>query len=71
MRIFRGDFSGRIGASLRASGKDARILLKEFSGDVGLDLAANELRSLAEMQGALFDRGGMGGGSEGEGGWCE
>jgi len=69
VRLFRGDFAGRIGASLRAAGKDARILLKEFSGDVGLDLAANELRSLAEMQGALFDRGGLGGGSEGEGGW--
>lgn len=54
VRLFRGEFGGRLGATLRAQGLDARILLKEFSGRLALDLARAELESIAKLQSLLL-----------------
>eukprot|EP00587_Corethron_hystrix_P004039 CAMPEP_0113302276 /NCGR_PEP_ID=MMETSP0010_2-20120614/3153_1 /TAXON_ID=216773 ORGANISM="Corethron hystrix, Strain 308" /NCGR_SAMPLE_ID=MMETSP0010_2 /ASSEMBLY_ACC=CAM_ASM_000155 /LENGTH=425 /DNA_ID=CAMNT_0000156033 /DNA_START=666 /DNA_END=1940 /DNA_ORIENTATION=- /assembly_acc=CAM_ASM_000155 len=56
VRLFRGELMGRIGAGLRARGLDNRILLKEFSGEVGLELAVAELRNAGELQSKMLDQ---------------
>eukprot|EP00984_Skeletonema_dohrnii_P011488 scaffold4593_cov74-Skeletonema_dohrnii-CCMP3373.AAC.1 len=54
VRIFRGEFTGRIGGILRSRGLDTRVLLKEFAVDdddvMLLNLARDEQRSLAKIQ---------------------
>lgn len=53
VRIFRGEFSGRLGSTIRSFGMDSRVILKEFTGDSALALAKTELESLAKMQSQL------------------
>ena len=50
VRIFRGEFTGRIASSIRSLGLDNRVMLKEFTGDSALSLAKSELQSLSKMQ---------------------
>mmetsp|Transcript_12580 Transcript_12580/g.18692 ORF Transcript_12580/g.18692 Transcript_12580/m.18692 type:complete len:648 (-) Transcript_12580:92-2035(-) len=55
VRIFRGEFTGRIGGILRSRGLDTRVLLKEFAVEddddvMLLNLASDEQRSLAKIQ---------------------
>lgn len=54
VRLFRGEFGGRLGATLRAQGLDARVLLKEFSGELALSLAQAELDSIGTLQSNLL-----------------
>jgi serine/threonine protein kinase len=53
VRIFRGEISGRLGSMVRSKGMDPRIMLKEFSGSMAIDLAKAELESLSRMQSNL------------------
>ena len=53
VRVFRGEFSGTLGGSLRAKGIDNRVLVKEFSGDMALKLARYELLSVGKLQSDL------------------
>ena len=53
VRIFRGEFQGRLGATLQAQGLDKRLLVKEFSGTLALELARAELESIAKLQSQL------------------
>eukprot|EP00549_Striatella_unipunctata_P026002 CAMPEP_0118682616 /NCGR_PEP_ID=MMETSP0800-20121206/5579_1 /TAXON_ID=210618 ORGANISM="Striatella unipunctata, Strain CCMP2910" /NCGR_SAMPLE_ID=MMETSP0800 /ASSEMBLY_ACC=CAM_ASM_000638 /LENGTH=429 /DNA_ID=CAMNT_0006579015 /DNA_START=368 /DNA_END=1654 /DNA_ORIENTATION=+ len=50
VRIFRGEFGGTLGSVLRSRGADRRVLLKEFSGDLALDLAKQELKIVGKLQ---------------------
>jgi hypothetical protein len=57
VRIFRGEFTGRLGGMLRSRGLDTRVLLKEFAVDNNdnddrllLNLAKDEQKSLAKLQ---------------------
>lgn len=57
VRLFRGEFTGRIGNLLRSRGLDSRVILKEFAVDIDdddddmlLNLAKDEQRSLAKLQ---------------------
>ena len=52
VRIFRGELTGKLGASLRSRGMDKRVLVKEFSGKVARDLAASELAAVGTLQSA-------------------
>ena len=54
VRLFRAEFGGRLGATLRAQGLDARVLLKEFSGTLALQLARAELESIGKLQSQLL-----------------
>lgn len=54
VRIFRGEFAGRLGSSVRARGLDRRVLIKEFSGQMALDLARAELVSIGKLQSDLI-----------------
>jgi len=54
VRLFRGEFGGRLGATLRAQGLDSRILIKEFSGTLALNLARAELESIGKLQSQLL-----------------
>lgn len=53
IRIFRGRFEGRLGATLRSQGLDPRLLIKEFSGKLALELARAELESIGKLQSQL------------------
>lgn len=53
IRIFRGRFEGRLGATLRSQGLDPRILIKEFSGKLANKLARTELESIGKLQSQL------------------
>ena len=53
VRIFRGELTGKLGASLRSRGMDKRVLVKEFSGKVARDLAASELAAVGTLQSAV------------------
>lgn len=55
VRIFRGEFTGRLGGILRSKGLDTRVLLKEFAvenddDEMLVNLARDEQRSLAKLQ---------------------
>ena len=50
IRLFRGDLVGPLGGMMSAQGYDRRVLIKEFSGDLALELARNELFSIAKLQ---------------------
>jgi serine/threonine protein kinase len=54
IRIFRGTFEGRLGATLRSQGLDRRILIKEFSGKFALQLAQSEVRAISKLQSDLM-----------------
>ena len=45
VRVFRGEFVGKIGGMLRSNGLDNRVLIKEFSAE-SIDLAENEKEGL-------------------------
>jgi serine/threonine protein kinase len=57
VRVFRGEFVGTLGASMRAQGLDRRVLVKEFTGQLALDLARAEWMSMGKLQSKLVDKG--------------
>ena len=56
MRLFRGEFVGRLGGMLSAQGLDRRVLIKEFTGDLALKLARYELLSIGKLQSDLLSK---------------
>ncbi|KAL7507431.1 hypothetical protein ACHAXN_004617 [Cyclotella atomus] len=48
VRIFRGEFRGKLGGMLRSNGMDNRVLIKEYSPD-SLDLASNEKEGIGRI----------------------
>ncbi|CAB9516583.1 expressed unknown protein [Seminavis robusta] len=54
IRLFRGELVGPLGGSLSAQGYDRRVLIKEFSGDMAMELARNELFAIAKLQSNLL-----------------
>ena len=54
IRLFLGQFTGTLASSLRSKGMDARILVKEFAGDLAADLAKAELASISKLQTELI-----------------
>ena len=54
VRVFRGEFVGRLGGALSARGLDKRVLVKEFTGEMALQLARYELLSIGKLQSDLF-----------------
>ena len=50
VRIFRGEFVGLLGSMLSSQGLDKRVLVKEFTGKLALELASSELTALATLQ---------------------
>mmetsp|Transcript_13806 Transcript_13806/g.38146 ORF Transcript_13806/g.38146 Transcript_13806/m.38146 type:complete len:588 (-) Transcript_13806:299-2062(-) len=55
VRIFRGEFVGVQGGLLSSKGQDKRVLVKEFTGTLPLQLASSELKALATLQSSLLD----------------
>lgn len=53
VRVFRGELTGQIGGLLRAQGLDARVLIKEFTGALALELARRELQAVGLLQSNL------------------
>jgi hypothetical protein len=56
VRIFRGELVGRIGSTMRSKGLDCRVLVKEFSGKLALDLAQAELAAVSRLQSEIVAR---------------
>ncbi|GAX21533.1 hypothetical protein FisN_6Hh423 [Fistulifera solaris] len=54
VRIFRAEFVGQLGGILRAQGLDQRCIIKEFSGNLALELAQKETESLGRVQSLLL-----------------
>jgi hypothetical protein len=54
VRVFRGEFVGPLGSTLRSQGFDSRILIKEFSGKMALELARRELKAVGKLQSDLL-----------------
>ena len=54
VRVFRGQFVGRLGGALSARGLDRRVLVKEFTGELALQLARYELLSVGKLQSDLL-----------------
>ena len=54
VRLFRGEFVGTLGGSLSAQGKDRRVLVKEYSGKLALELVKAELKAIGKLQSALL-----------------
>ena len=50
VRLFRGELVGTLGGMISAQGYDRRVLVKEYTGDMALELARNELASIAKLQ---------------------
>lgn len=50
LRIFRAELVGALGGLLRSQGVENRVLIKEFSGQLGLALAEQESKALAQFQ---------------------
>ncbi len=55
IRVFRGNFVGRLGSSVRSRGLDNRILIKEFTGVLAQELAKNEQQAIAKLQSKLVE----------------
>ena len=55
IRVFRGNFVGRTGSSIRSKGLDNRILIKEFTGVLAQQLAKNEQQTIAKLQSKLVE----------------
>ena len=53
VRVFIGEFVGRLGAVLRSQGMDNRVLIKEYSGDLAMELAMTEKKNVASLQSRL------------------
>jgi len=56
LRLFRAEFVGALGGLLRSQGLENRVLIKEFSGELGLKLADRETRTLAKFQSRLVGK---------------
>lgn len=54
VRVFRGEFVGRLGGTLSSRGLDKRIIVKEFTGELALKLARFELLSVGRLQSNLM-----------------
>ena len=54
VRVFRGEFVGRLGGTLNSIGLDRRVLIKEYTGKLGLELARKEQESIGRLQSELF-----------------
>jgi len=54
VRVFRGEFVGRLGGTLRSQGLDNRVLVKEFTGKMALQLARYEMLSVGKLQSELL-----------------
>lgn len=50
VRIFRGEFVGRLAGTLRSKGLDPRVLIKEFTGKLALELAKAEMTAIGKVQ---------------------
>eukprot|EP00978_Attheya_sp_CCMP212_P001529 scaffold3150_cov51-Attheya_sp.AAC.21 len=53
VRIFRGEFGGRLASTIRSKGLDVRLLFKEFSGKEAMDLARAEMSAVSAMQSSI------------------
>eukprot|EP00956_Cyclotella_meneghiniana_P018879 scaffold31833_cov68-Cyclotella_meneghiniana.AAC.1 len=53
VRIFRGEFTGRLGGLLRSNGMDNRVLIKEYSVD-SVELVTNEKEGIGRLMSAWF-----------------
>mmetsp|Transcript_8522 Transcript_8522/g.17769 ORF Transcript_8522/g.17769 Transcript_8522/m.17769 type:complete len:542 (+) Transcript_8522:118-1743(+) len=56
VRVFRGEFVGRLGATIRSRGLDQRVLVKEYTGPFALQLAKNEQVAVAKLQSTLVEK---------------
>lgn len=55
VRLYRGEFIGKLNSSLRSRGMDVRVLIKEFSGKTASDLAEAEVQSISTIQSLFCD----------------
>mmetsp|Transcript_19926 Transcript_19926/g.43313 ORF Transcript_19926/g.43313 Transcript_19926/m.43313 type:complete len:551 (+) Transcript_19926:119-1771(+) len=55
VRVFRGELVGRLGATIRSRGLDQRILIKEYTGKLALQLAKNDKDTIAKLQSKLVE----------------
>lgn len=53
VRVFRGEFVGRLASTIRSRGLDSRVLVKEYSGKLALELAKAEMTSIGKLQSDL------------------
>lgn len=56
VRVFRGEFIGRLGGALSSKGLDRRVIVKEFTGEMALQLARYELLSVGKLQSDLMGK---------------
>jgi serine/threonine protein kinase len=56
VRIFRGEFAGLLGGMIGSQGLDRRILVKEFTGELALQLAQAELDAVSTLQSQLVNK---------------
>lgn len=56
VRVFRGEWTGRLGGTLRARGLDRRVLIKEYTGRLALQLARNEQLAIGRLQSDLVSK---------------
>lgn len=56
VRVFRAELVGRLGATISSRGLDRRILIKEYSGDLALQLASNEQVAISRLQSQLMEK---------------
>jgi hypothetical protein len=54
VRLFRGEFVGQLGGTISAQGFDRRVLVKEFTGKLALELAQSELAAAGKLQSDLL-----------------
>eukprot|EP00584_Thalassiosira_punctigera_P021713 CAMPEP_0172569156 /NCGR_PEP_ID=MMETSP1067-20121228/122429_1 /TAXON_ID=265564 ORGANISM="Thalassiosira punctigera, Strain Tpunct2005C2" /NCGR_SAMPLE_ID=MMETSP1067 /ASSEMBLY_ACC=CAM_ASM_000444 /LENGTH=527 /DNA_ID=CAMNT_0013360929 /DNA_START=396 /DNA_END=1975 /DNA_ORIENTATION=- len=52
VRLFIGELGGKLASKMRSRGVDARVLIKEFSGDEAINLARAEKKGLGRVQSA-------------------
>lgn len=55
IRVFRGEFIGRLGGTIRSRGLDQRVLVKEFTGKFAQQLAKNDQMAMAKLQSKLVE----------------
>ena len=53
VRLFRGELTGPAASMLRSKGKEYRVFVKEFSGEMAEDLAKAELETVGRLQSVL------------------
>jgi len=67
IRVFRGEFIGRLGGTIRSKGRDQRVLVKEFTGAFAQELAKSEQVAMAKLQSRLIEERD----DAAEGGWIQ